>query len=110
MQLVMNQDCVAEDNNGVCAAPNCQTVLSVAPQPEECFAYEADDEGSLGWWEVCTQQLRREVYVAYFVCRHPRIPWSTKLVVASAVGYVFSQSKLDGHRPVGRNRRHPHSA
>ena len=45
-------------------------------------------------WKRRAQQLQHEAYVAYFVFRHPLVPWYSKVLAAVAVGYVFSPIQL----------------
>lgn len=45
-------------------------------------------------WKRSAKQLQSEIYFAYFVCRHPRVRWYSKLLAAVAVGYVMSPIQL----------------
>ena len=46
-------------------------------------------------WKRSAKQLQSEIYFAYFVCRHPRVRWYSKLLAAVAVGYVMTNAGPD---------------
>ncbi|MCM3787191.1 YkvA family protein [Domibacillus indicus] len=40
------------------------------------------------------QQLKRQLFMLYFACRDPRVPWYAKLFTACVVAYAFSPIDL----------------
>ncbi|WP_309088548.1 YkvA family protein [Domibacillus sp.] len=40
------------------------------------------------------RQLKRQLFMLYFVCRDPRVPWYAKLFTACVVAYAFSPIDL----------------
>jgi uncharacterized membrane protein YkvA (DUF1232 family) len=60
---------------------------------------------SRGWWPEASsvtveawkrraKDPKREVYVLYFACRDPRVPWYAKVLAAGIVGYASSPIDL----------------
>jgi uncharacterized membrane protein YkvA (DUF1232 family) len=45
-------------------------------------------------WRRRAQQLQKESHVFYFVFKHPRTRWYTRMIAACAAGYVFSPVQL----------------
>ena len=40
------------------------------------------------------RQLKRQLFMLYFACRDPRVPWYAKLFTACVVAYAFSPIDL----------------
>lgn len=45
-------------------------------------------------WKQRARKLKREVYVVYFACRDPRVPWYARLLAIGVVAYAFSPIDL----------------
>jgi uncharacterized membrane protein YkvA (DUF1232 family) len=45
-------------------------------------------------WKQQAEKLRNEVQVLWFILRDPRTPWYARVMVACAVGYLFSPIQL----------------
>jgi uncharacterized membrane protein YkvA (DUF1232 family) len=49
---------------------------------------------SLAVWSQRARLLKRETFVLYLVCRHPRVPWYVKFLAILVVGYALSPIDL----------------
>jgi uncharacterized membrane protein YkvA (DUF1232 family) len=45
-------------------------------------------------WKQKVKQLKREIFTIYFACKHPKVPWHTKILAVCVVGYAFSPIDL----------------
>ena len=45
-------------------------------------------------WRRCAQQLQKRGYLFYFVFKHQRTPWYSRLIAACCAGYVLSPIQL----------------
>jgi uncharacterized membrane protein YkvA (DUF1232 family) len=45
-------------------------------------------------WQQKVRQLKREIFAIYFACKHPKIPWYTKILALCVVSYAFSPIDL----------------
>lgn len=45
-------------------------------------------------WKQKVKQLKREIFAIYFACKHPKVPWYTKILAVCVVGYAFSPIDL----------------
>ena len=45
-------------------------------------------------WRRCAQQLQKRGYLFYFVFKHQRTPWYSRLIAASCAAYVLSPIQL----------------
>ena len=45
-------------------------------------------------WRQQAQRLHREAQTFYLAFKHPRVPWSARLVAACTAGYLFSPIQL----------------
>ena len=45
-------------------------------------------------WKQKVRQLKREISAIYFACKHPKVPWYTKILAICVVGYAFSPIDL----------------
>jgi len=89
MEEVIRQKLI-DENVETELALNCparHAVTTSARNLREQFAKRAN-------WKRRALQLQREIYVAYFVFRHPDVPWYSKFLAAVAVGYVISPIQL----------------
>jgi len=50
-------------------------------------------KSSVPWKERVTA-LKKETYVLYLACRHPRVPWHAKVLALIVVGYALSPIDL----------------
>ncbi|HEY9694572.1 MAG TPA: DUF1232 domain-containing protein [Oculatellaceae cyanobacterium] len=45
-------------------------------------------------WQQKIRQLKKEIFAIYFACKHPKVPWYTKILAVCVVGYAFSPIDL----------------
>jgi uncharacterized membrane protein YkvA (DUF1232 family) len=83
MEALTNQALIIDASAEICGSLNCSAIPAVNAIGRPKFKEPAD-------WKRYAQQLQREIYVAYFVFRHPLAPWYSKLLAALGVGYVLS--------------------
>jgi uncharacterized membrane protein YkvA (DUF1232 family) len=80
---------VVVDGNSEDLTELCDRILpgssSVEVQPEPAFAMN---------WRQRAQRLQKEAHVFYFVLKHPRTRWYSKLVAACTAAYLFSPIQL----------------
>ncbi len=39
-------------------------------------------------WKQKVKQLKKKIYAIYFACKHPKVPWYTKILAVYVVGYA----------------------
>ncbi len=45
-------------------------------------------------WKQRVRQLKKETYVIYLACKHPRVPWYVRVFAGFVVAYAFSPIDL----------------
>ena len=74
-------------------AGNSTKTSALCSPGEKCEKVQTEP-GSAMTWSQRAQRLQKEAHVFYFVLKHPRTRWYSRLVAACTAAYLFSPVQL----------------